>query len=103
MKVIVVGAGPGALADFTGRATDAVKEADIVLTSDRLAQPLKQLNGNVRILGVMDTAAFINDKAGEDMKICVCASGDTGFYSIASIHQRHRQFSLFCSESQNGV
>lgn len=84
MKVIVVGAGPGALADFTGRATDALKEADIVLTSDRLAQPLKQLNGNVRILGVMDTAAFINDKAGEDMKICVCASGDTGFYSIAS-------------------
>lgn len=84
MKVIVAGAGPGSLSDLTGRALDAIGSADIVLTSDRLAQPLKQLNENVLVLGVMDTVRYINDRADTDLSICVCASGDTGFYSIAS-------------------
>lgn len=84
MKVIVAGAGPGSLSDLTGRALDAIGSADIVLTSDRLAQPLKQLNKNVLVLGVMDTARYINERSDTDLSICVCASGDTGFYSIAS-------------------
>lgn len=84
MKAIVAGAGPGALSDYTGRAVNAVREADIVLTSDRLSESLKELNQDVRVLGVMDTVHFINEHANQDFTVCVLASGDTGFYSIAS-------------------
>lgn len=84
MKAIVAGAGPGALSDYTGRAVNAVREADIVLTSDRLSESLKELNQDVRVLGVMDTVHFINEHANQDLTVCVLASGDTGFYSIAS-------------------
>lgn len=84
MRVIVAGAGPGALEDYTGRALSAIGEADVVLTSDRLSQTLEELNEDVRVLGVMDTAAFINENADKEMTVCVAASGDTGFYSIAT-------------------
>ncbi len=84
MKVIVAGAGPGSLSDYTGRVIEAVRKADLVLTADRLAEPLRQLNKDVRVLGIMDTVRFIGEHRDEDIAVCVLASGDTGFYSIAS-------------------
>lgn len=129
MKVIVTGAGPGALDLYTDRMKEAVLSADLILTAERLAEPLRQLitdrtqrqnqvvsasgtagekesfRGSlsqnydadtqrtklakadlekVRIMGVMDTVAWINSRREEDMTVCVAASGDTGFYSIAS-------------------
>ena len=129
MKVIVTGAGPGASDLYTDRMKEAVLSADLVLTAERLAEPLRQLiagreqiqnqavsasgaaweNGvladslsrkreadsrmteqaaadleKVRIMGVTDTVAWLNSRAEEDMTVCVAASGDTGFYSIAS-------------------
>ena len=94
MKVITVGAGPGALSDYTVRAIDAVKGADLVLTSDRLAEPVRQLNQKVKMLGVTDTVRFINEHADQEITVCVCASGDTGFYSIASTIARQIDASI---------
>ncbi len=69
---------------YTERVRQAVGNADLVLTSQRLYEPLSELSGRVQVMGVMDTVSYINDHAGEDMTVCVAASGDTGFYSIAS-------------------
>ncbi len=84
MKVIVAGAGPGAASTYTVQALECIRDSDVVLTAARLAEPLKALRPDVKVLGVMDTVAYINSHAKEDMTVCVAASGDTGFYSIAS-------------------
>lgn len=84
MKVIVAGAGPGAPSNYTGQALDCIRSADVVLTAARLAESLKALRPDVRVLGVMDTIAFINERRADDVTVCVVASGDTGFYSIAA-------------------
>ena len=84
MKVIVAGAGPGAIAGYTGQALDWIKKADVVLAAARLAEPLKSLRPDVKVLGVMDTVDFINGHRDQALTVCVAASGDTGFYSIAS-------------------
>ncbi len=84
MKVIVAGAGPGATDLYTERMKKAVESADLVLTAKRLAEPLKALNRNVRILGVGETVSYINENSGKNETVCVVASGDTGFYSIAA-------------------
>ena len=129
MKVTVIGAGPGASDLYTDRMKEAVLSADLVLTAERLAEPLRQLIAGreqiqnqvvsasgaawenrvlagsllqkreadpkmteqaaadlekVRIMGVTDTVAWLNERSEEGMTVCVAASGDTGFYSIAS-------------------
>lgn len=84
MKVIVVGAGPGAPEFFTEKALHAIRSADLVLTSARLEEVLSGLSEHVKVLGVMDTVAYINDNRKKDETVCVAASGDTGFYSIAA-------------------
>lgn len=89
MKVIAAGTGPGALECMTGQAVSAIREADLVLTSERLAESLKELNPNVQVMGVMDTVRFINAHSRDEMTVCAAASGDTGFYSIASTIARN--------------
>lgn len=84
MKVIVVGAGPGAADLYTERTKNAIAYADVVLTSARLTDGIHQLNQHVQVRGVMETVEFINSNKAKDMLVCVIASGDTGFYSIAS-------------------
>lgn len=84
MKVIVAGAGPGAITSYTAQALDCVRNADVVLAAARLAEPLKALRPDVKVLGVMDTVDFVNERRDQDLTVCVAASGDTGFYSIAS-------------------
>lgn len=84
MKVIVAGAGPGAPELYTGQMKVAVQSADLVLTAERLFEPLSALTDKVRILGVMDTVAYINENRDKNETVCVAASGDTGFYSIAA-------------------
>lgn len=84
MKVIVAGAGPGAASNYTEQALECIGSADVVLTAARLAESLKALRPDVRVLGVMDTVAFLNENIDQPMTVCVAASGDTGFYSIAS-------------------
>lgn len=94
MKVIVAGAGPGATSNYTGQALECISSADVVLTAARLAESLKDLRPDVRVLGVLDTVDFINAHKDEDMVVCVVASGDTGFYSIASTIARRSDRSV---------
>lgn len=87
MKVIAAGAGPGAAELYTERMKAVIQSADLVLTAERLAEPLGRIAGSadkLQVMGVMDTVAYLNDRADADMTVCVAASGDTGFYSIAS-------------------
>lgn len=84
MKVIVAGAGPGAPELFTDQMKKTVRSADLVLTAERLFEPLVSLTDKVKIMGVLDTVSYINENRDKDETVCVAASGDTGFYSIAS-------------------
>lgn len=90
MRVIVAGAGPGAEELYTGKMKAAVSSADVVITSERLAEPMKKINGNVRVMGITDTLAFIRENAESEKTVCVAASGDTGFYSIASTIDKNK-------------
>ncbi len=84
MKVIVAGAGPGALELYTEQMKKAVQTADLVLTAERLFASISALTDKVRIMGVSDTISYINENRDKDETVCVAASGDTGFYSIAA-------------------
>lgn len=83
MKVIVAGTGPGALELYTEQVREAVKTADLVLTAQRLEKSLSGMTDQVRVMGVADTVSYINANADREETVCVAASGDTGFYSIA--------------------
>lgn len=84
MNVIVAGMGPGKPELFTAEAESAVRGADVVLTSRRLAEVLRPLNARVEVMGVLETVDFIRRHKDEPLTVCAAASGDTGFYSIAS-------------------
>ena len=88
MEVTVVGAGPGAAECLTLAAREKIAGADLVLTSAHLQQAAEKYSANSRILSVTDTIAYINDHRGRDESVCVLASGDTGFYSIAQTIRR---------------
>lgn len=88
MNVVIVGIGPGNPEIFTGQACSAIKDADVVLSSLKRVDGIRELNDNVKILGVMDTVDYINNNKDRDMTVAVAASGDTGFYSIASTIKR---------------
>lgn len=83
MKVIVAGAGVGSYNNFTKEFITSVKEAEVVLTSERLVDELKKINENTVSMGVLDTVKYINENKNKDVKVLVAATGDTGFYSIS--------------------
>lgn len=89
MNVTVVGAGPGSPELYTGKMKNAVSGADMVLTSERLADDLRPLNANIRACSIKETLEYIDEMAYSEEMLCVVASGDTGFYSIASTIERH--------------
>lgn len=89
MKVTVVGAGPGKTEVLTQQGSDAIETADVVLTSEHLVGLVSEIRDGYTILGVMDTLAYIKENHSKDITVCVVASGDTGFYSIASTVRRN--------------
>lgn len=89
MKVVVAGTGPGDASLYTGEVVKAIEDADLVLSSLKRIDTLATYNENVKYLGVMDTVEYINSNKGRDENIVVAASGDTGFYSIASTIRKY--------------
>lgn len=89
MKVVVVGTGPGSASLYTWQVVSEVKEADLVLSSLKRIDTLSAYNDNVKYLGVMDTVEYINSNQEKDEKVVVAASGDTGFYSIATTIRKY--------------
>ena len=84
MKVSVVGIGPGGNDYFTAKAIEIIEKANIVLTSKRLKEELCHFNTNMVQMGVMASCDYINQNKDKDLWVCVAASGDVGFYSIAT-------------------
>lgn len=84
MNITVAGTGPGSAKLHTREMTEAMREADIVLTSSkRIEEEMRKYSTSVKKLSITDTVDYIQEHAGEDLKVCIAASGDTGFYSVA--------------------
>ncbi len=88
-KIHILGMGPGSSDYYTAKSIGIIKDSDLII-------------GSARIIGSLDTAGksvFIYDGDFEalsrcvndnsDKKIAVCVSGDTGFYSLAGVIERH--------------
>ena len=88
MKVKVIGAGPGDPGMLTRRAREAIAAADRVYTSDHLLKLVEKLTDRGEVRSVGDTLELIRRSAGSGETLAVVASGDTGFYSIASLIRR---------------
>ena len=85
MKINVVGGGPGSIELMTVAGISEIKSADVVLTSLRLNDEFSDLNANIMIMGIMDTIEYLKENSDNpNLKVSVLASGDVGFYSIAT-------------------
>lgn len=85
MRCTVCGIGPGAPGLMTDEAREAVKGADIVLTSLKSREVLDTLgllNPCIQRLDIAGILEFLRGECGE-RQVLVAASGDTGFYSVA--------------------
>lgn len=82
MKVYVIGAGPGRIDLLSGYAAKVLAEVDLVITTDRLYENFKALNGNSVAcpLGKIAEQIAVHKKANS---IAVLVSGDVGFYSFS--------------------
>ena len=83
MKVHIVGAGLGKTEYLTQYAKSTIETADLVITTQRIYDNLKFLNENTLCLEISKTVPFINENLNNFKNICVLASGDIGFFSIA--------------------
>ena len=83
MKITVAGTGCGSGSLYTEKFKSAVKDADKVFTAVRDVKDLEKLRSGVEYMSVSDTLKYIDEHIDENVKLCICASGDTGFYSIA--------------------
>ena len=83
MIVQMIGVGPGTEALLTQEALQKIREADLVLTNDRLFEAFGYLNPNTMSCTLSEIEAKINEHKGLS-KIAVLASGDVGFYSLSN-------------------
>lgn len=90
MKINVVGGGLGSIELLTGAGISEIKSADVVLTSLRLNDEFSDLNSNIKIMGILDTIEYLKQNCdNRNLKVSVLASGDVGFYSIATTLRKH--------------
>lgn len=90
MKINVVGGGLGSIEFLTGAGISEIKSADVVLTSLRLNDEFSDLNPNIKTMGIMDTIEYLKENSSDlGLNVAVLASGDVGFYSIATTLRKH--------------
>lgn len=89
MNVKVVGLGPASDLMFTEEVKLALSEADKVFSSSKRMDYVKKYAKNTEFKSVTDTLEYINANGEKDEKIIVAASGDVGFYSIASTLRKY--------------
>ncbi|MFR5263294.1 MAG: precorrin-6y C5,15-methyltransferase (decarboxylating) subunit CbiE [Christensenellales bacterium] len=93
MKINVVGGGLGSIDFLTGAGISEIKSADVVLTSLRLNDEFSNLNPHIKIMGIMDTVEYLKENSSNrDLNVAVLASGDVGFYSIATTLRKHLDY-----------
>ncbi len=85
MKIFIVGGGPGSMDFLSSGGVATIKNADVVLTSTRLSDEVASLNDNIKVMGIADTVDFLKENSSvQGRTVAVLASGDVGFYSIAT-------------------
>lgn len=83
MIIYVVGGGPGSNDFLTDYAQKVINSCDIVLTTDRLFYSLDITNANKKRIKITEIENFIMSECKHLDSVCIIASGDVGFYSIA--------------------
>lgn len=98
MKITVVGLGPGAGADLTGRAYDAIQEAELVvgytayIALIREAFPEKEMR-DTGMRREVDRCRLALEEAAKGRRVAVVCSGDSGVYGMAGlIYELSREF-----------
>lgn len=88
-KLVIVGIGPGALDQMTGRARQAIEEADLVIGNDTyLAQIRPLLEKKEVIVSRMGEEVDRARRAvqlARDQTVAMVSGGDAGIYGMASI------------------
>ena len=88
-RLVIVGIGPGALDQMTGRARQAIAEADLVIGNDTyLAQVRPLLEGKEVIVSRMGEEVDRARRAvalARDRSVAMVSGGDAGIYGMASI------------------
>jgi len=88
-KLTIVGIGPGAIDQMTGRARQAIAEADLVIGNDTyLAQVRPLLEGKEVIVSRMGEEVDRARRAvalARDRSVAMVSGGDAGIYGMASI------------------
>lgn len=80
MEFFLIGAGMGWQATLTMQARQAIADADVVLTTPRIAQGLMEICDHIE---AVDLARLADRALACEGKIAVLLSGDTGFFSAA--------------------
>ena len=83
-KINVVGLGPGNIKYLSTAGIDCIKEAEIIIGSNRQLSDLKAIiskKQEIYILGKL-TELITYLKENEEKKITIIVSGDTGYYSL---------------------
>lgn len=83
MIVQMIGIGPGTEALLTQEALRKIREADLVLTNERLFEAFEYLNPNTKSCTLSEIEAQIREHMGMS-KVAILASGDVGFYSLSN-------------------
>ena len=88
-RLVIVGIGPGALDQMTGRARQAIAEADLVIGNDTyLAQVRPLLEGKEVVVSRMGEEVDRARRAvalARDRSVAMVSGGDAGIYGMASI------------------
>lgn len=83
MRLQFVGVGPGAEALLTREALQRIREASLVLASDRLYDAMGHLNPQTVRCAMSDLEAVISANRHLET-VVILASGDVGFYSLSN-------------------
>lgn len=109
MKLTVVGLGPGAGPDLTGRALDAIREAELVvgyttyIALIRDAFPDKQML-STGMRAEVDRCRLAIEETLKGKNVAVVCSGDSGVYGMAGlIYELAREYPPFEIEEVPGI
>ncbi len=89
-EITVVGFGPGNLLDMTGRARQAIEEAEIVAGYHTYIDLIESLLDGKEVIGTgmmqeIDRCRMAVERASEGKKVVVVSSGDSGVYGMAGL------------------
>lgn len=88
-KIYLLGCGMGTLEGMTAGAQTLLQQVDCVITTSRLEPLTAVCRNKIKTMPIAEMVPYL--KSSEDASFCVLASGDVGFYSIATTLQQALQ------------